>query len=188
VKWALGALLATGSTAAADTTVHLELDPLPFALGGYGIQPGVRDDRILDGRLRVAVGNFSLDVPELAAELGSNDGWNLHVRPGSGALYVLYMLAPERNTFVLGGSVRFLRVEYTHDDFEGRALRTAELSPELIVGYKWHPTRFGFYVIPWLGLSTTLLRSDDVYIGNRVYTPLPIQAFFTVNLGWELVL
>ena len=187
MKWALGLLLATG-TAAADTTLHLELDPLPFALGGYGIQPGVRDDDILDGRLRVAIGNFSLDVPEFAAELGETDGWNLHVRPGSGALYVLYLLSPKRNTFVLGGSLRFLRVEYTHDAFPGSRLRTAELSPEGIVGYKWHPTRYGFYVIPWLGLSTTLVRSDDLIVGDRQYTPLPIQAFFTVNLGWELVL
>ena len=179
-------LIAVMTTAAQAEGVHLhaEVDPLPFVRGGYGGQIGVRDDRI--GRVRVAVASFSLDVPDFATQLGGNDDFHLRVRP-SAALYVLSYLSPKRDGFAVGGSLRYLRLRYTHDAFDGASADTSELSPEAIVAYKWHPTRFGFYVQPWLGLSATVWRSDDAVVGDRTYDPLPLQAFFTVNLGWELV-
>ena len=145
--------------------LHAEIDPLPFVRGGYGGQIGVRDDRI--GRVRVAVASFSLDVPDFATQLGGNDDFHLRVRP-SAALYVLSYLSPKRDGFAVGGSLRYLRLRYTHDAFDGASADTS-------------------YVQPWLGLSATVWRSDDAVVGDRTYDPLPLQAFFTVNLGWELV-
>jgi len=31
----------------------------------------------------------------------------------------------------------------------------------------------------------TLAQRGDAVVGDRRYDPLPIQPFFTVNLGWE---
>ena len=42
----------------ADIRLHLEIDPQPFILGGYGIQPGVRYNHV-----RLGLGNFRLDYP-----------------------------------------------------------------------------------------------------------------------------
>lgn len=165
--------------------LHGELDPLPFARAGYGGQLGVRDDERL-GRVRIAAASFALDVPDLAAQLGDNDGFHLRVRP-SAAVYVLYYLAPGRDGLALGGSLRYLRLRATHDAFTGVHDDTRELSPEAIVAYKWHPSRYGFYLQPWFGLSATAWRAHDLRVGDRTYDPLPVQAFFTVNLGWELV-
>ena len=176
--------LSAGVASADDVHLHAEVDPLPFARGGYGGQFGFRDDSI--SRLRFAIASFALDVPDFAAQLGGNDDFHIRVRP-SVALYVLYYLSPARNSFAVGGSLRFLRLRYTHDDEPDKHDDTSELSPEVIVGYKWHPTRYGFYLQPWFGLSVTATRTHDPVVGDHAYDPLPLQAFFTVNLGWELV-
>jgi hypothetical protein len=185
VKHALALVVAMTSLATAEpgARLHAEVDPLPFARGGYGGQIGVRVDRI--ARVRVAVASFSLDVPDLVTQLGGNDDFHLRVRP-SGALYVLYYLSPGRSGLAVGGSVRYLRLRYTHDAVPGMEAETSEVSPEAIVGYKWHPTRHGFYLQPWLGASITAWRSGEPVVGDRTYAPLPVQLFFTVNLGWEL--
>ena len=184
MKVALVVIAALAGTAYADDVhLHAEVDPLPFTRGGYGGQLGVRADAI--ARVRVAAASFALDVPDFAAQLGGNDDFHIRVRP-SAALYVLYYLSPARNGFAVGGSLRYLRLRYTHDDIDEHD-DVRELSPEAIVGYKWHPSRYGFYLQPWFGLSVTAWRSHDPVVGGRAYDPLPVQAFFTVNLGWELV-
>lgn len=178
-----GWILTTAITANADEPLrlHVEADPLPFVQSGYGVQVGARGAVL--GRTRVALASFSLDVPDFAAELGGNDGWGIRVRPST-AVYVLHYL---RSGIIVGGSVRVLRLRYSHDDVGGH-IDTVELSPEVITGYYWRPTRYSFYVQPWFGLSTMVWRSDEARVGDRVYDALPVQAFFTVNLGWELVL
>ena len=179
------------SVAWADERVllHAEVDPLPFATGGYGAQLGVRHPALRG--VRLAAASFSLNVPDVAAQLGGNDGFHVKVRP-SGALYVLYYLeAGGRNGFAFGGALRYLRLRYRHDGEPGEAL-VSELSPEAIAAFQWHPfgsgAARGLYLQPWIGLSVTALRDGDRVVGSREYDPLPVQPFFTVNIGWELSL
>ena len=182
-RFAILAVLAAAPVRADEPLrLYPEIDPLPFALGGYGTQLGVRHDDVVP-RLRVALASFALDVPDAVAELGGNDGFGIQVRP-SAAVYVLYY----HGNIALGGAMRYLRLRYTHDDVDDVHRDTRELSPEAIVGYRWHPTSYGFYVQPWLGLSATLWRSDETRVGDRTYDPMPVQLFVTVNVGWELVL
>jgi hypothetical protein len=184
VKAVVAALLLTSGTAAADGVItHVELDPLTFANAGYGGQLGIRH-HALHG-LRLAIASFSLHVPDPIAELGGNAGFDVRVRP-SGALYALYYFEPAgRGGLAIGGSVRYLRYRYEHDDVPGAAATTRELSPEVIVAYQWHPFHDGFYVQPWLALGVTVLRSGEPDVGDRTYDPLPVSPFFTVNLGYE---
>jgi hypothetical protein len=177
------------SVAQADERLwlHGEVDPLPFATGGYGGQLGVRHPAL--GGVRLAVASFSLNVPGVVAQLGGNDGFEVRVRP-SGALYVLYYLeAQGRDGFAFGSALRYLRLRYRHDDEPGEA-EASELSPEAIAAFQWHPlpsgAAHGLYVQPWIGLSVTALRRGDRSVGGRAYDALPVQPFFTVNLGWEL--
>lgn len=167
--------------------VHLELDPTPFALGGYGIQPGFRAKQLPN--LRVGLGNFSLDVPDALAELGGNEGFHLRVRR-SHALYLLWYPRPQANVSGLcfGGSLRYLRLRYTHDDAPGDRAHVGEVSVEGIVGYKWHPFDAGFYVQPWAALAATLGTRGERSVGGRTYDAMPVQLFATVNIGWELEL
>jgi hypothetical protein len=130
-------------------------------------------------------------VPDPVAELGGNDGFDIEVRP-SGAIYVLYYLRPAgQNGFAFGGALRYLRLRYTHADEPGDG-RVSELSPEAIAAYQWHPLpggpARGLYLQPWIGLSFTAYRDGDRVVGARTYDPLPVQPFFTVNIGWELAL
>lgn len=166
--------------------LHAELDPLPFALGGYGGQIGLRAAQL--PRLRFALASFALEVPDAVAQLDSdNDGFHLRVRP-SGAAYCLYFLSGTRGGWVAGGSLRWLRLEYSHDDAPGAETRLAELSVEAIAGYKWHPWDAGFYLQPWVTVARTLHRSEDAVVGDHEYEQMFLQLFATVNLGWELAL
>ncbi len=179
--------VAAGGSAQADGVgrAHAELDPLPFARGGYGGQVGFRP---AGSGLRVAAASFALDVPDLAVEVGGNDGFHARVRP-SAALYLLYHVQPAaRGGWAFGGSLRYLRIRYTHDDEPDARADVGDLSPELIAGYKWHPGAAGFYLQPWLGLGVTAWRHGDLDVGAHTYDPLPVQPFFTVNVGWDVAL
>lgn len=182
--------LASPSVAVAEAPskhrAHVELDPLPFVQNGYGGQVGFRAAAL--PRLRFALASFSLDVPDFAAQLDdANDGFHVRVRPST-AIYVLYFLSSERAGWVAGGAVRYLRFEYTHDDFAGQDAQQGQFSVEAIGGYKWHPTDLGFYVQPWLGISRALAKRGSATVGDRTYEDAVLAPFVTVNLGWELEL
>src|SRR6186713_24975 len=185
---ALFLALGAAGRAAADEPhrLHAEVDPLPFALGGYGGQIGYRAAQL--PRLRFAVASFALEVPDLVAQLDDdNDGFHLEVRP-SGALYCLYFLSGTRGGWVAGGSLRYLRLAYSHDDVPGQTTRLGELSIEAIAGYKWHPWDAGFYLQPWVTIARAIAHTDDPVVGDHTHQPMFLQLFATVNLGWELAL
>ena len=177
--------LARAEPPAADDAMwlHAELDPLTFASGGYGGQLGFRHPA-LHG-VRLAVASFSLHVPDALAQFGGNDGFDVRVRP-SGALYALYYgHAAGHDGIAIGASIRYLRLRYEHDDVPGNRATVTELSPEAIIGYQWHPFHDAFYLQPWLALGVTVLRQGEASVGSKHYNELPIQPFFTVNIGWE---
>lgn len=180
-------LVLTGSSAADESPnsahrVHLELDPLPFALGGHGVQIGWRPAQLPE--LRIALANFALGIPDSVAQIDSaNDGFGLDVRP-TPALFVHYLRGP-RSGFAIGGSLRYLRLRYSRGD---TTADTEEVSLEAIAGYRWFPSSSGFYVHPWLGLSRALRTSGRAEIDGVTYSSPPVQPFATVNLGWELSL
>jgi hypothetical protein len=177
-------LLGLPMPARAETLAHVEADPFPFATGRWGVQVGVRPAALHGVRLSIA--SFSLDVPDVIAELGGNDGFHLDVRPLSGAIYGLYYFgAPGRDGVAIGGSLRYLRLRYSHYDEPSMSADVRELSPEVIVGYQWHPFDNGFYVQPWLALGVVLWRSGEPTVGAHTYDELPISVFFTANVGYE---
>ena len=188
MSWACAnvVVVVTSATAtlahAQDTRIHLELDPLPFILGGYGVQVGVAPAPLPGWR--VGLGNFSLEVPDFAAQLNSaNDGFHVKVRR-SHALYGRHFFSGLRG-FCVGGSLRYLRLEYTHDDSPGARARITELSIEAIGGYKWHPADNGFYIMPWLAIAKPLYATDTVQLDDNTYEPDFVQLFATANLGWQ---
>jgi hypothetical protein len=188
VRLVIALLVLLGGARAASAEphrAHVELDPLTFALGGYGVQVGYRPPAL--PRLRLAMASFAIDVPDPVAELGGNEGFHIRVRPSVG-LYGLYFLSDTRGGWFAGGSLRVLRLEYGHDDEPDLETRVAELSLEAIAGYKWHPWPAGFYLLPFAGVSRGLVASDEATVGGREYSPPIVQLFATVNLGWELAL
>ncbi|MFT3700006.1 MAG: hypothetical protein QM831_43075 [Kofleriaceae bacterium] len=172
------------ATARADDPVyiHAELDPLTFALRGYGGQVGFRFPQ-LHG-VRFAVASFALNAPDLVTQLNGNDGFHEKVLP-CGAFYALYYFSPAAHDgFAAGFSVRYLREEYTRDGFDTFD-DIKEISPEAIVGYQWHPFHNGFYLQPWLALGVSVYKNHDAVVGNVKYDPLPVSPFFTINVGYE---
>src|SRR5205823_1416113 len=82
------------------------------------------------------------------------------------AIYILYYRSPPgHDGFAFGGSVRFLRLRYEHDDVPGEHADVQEISPELIVGYQWHPFHAGlqpgFYAQPWIALGAVLAKAGS---------------------------
>ncbi len=165
-----------------ELSLHVEVDPLPFILGGYGIQLGVAHTALPGWRL--GLGNFSLDVPDMATQLNSdNEGFHLRVRH-SHALYLLRFLSG-LDGWCIGGSVRILRQRFTHDDAPADSLTIREYSVEAIAGYKWHPASNGFYLMPWVALAKPLVASDSVQLAGQDYNVDFVQLFGTVNVGWQ---
>ena len=83
----LAVLLRDPATARADaeSSVHAEVDPFPFATGRWGVQIGARPAALRG--LRLSIASFSVDVPDVVTELGGNEGFHLDVRPLSGGVY-----------------------------------------------------------------------------------------------------
>ncbi|HEY0254914.1 MAG TPA: hypothetical protein VGC41_25485 [Kofleriaceae bacterium] len=179
---AIVCLLAGAASADEPTYIHAELDPLTFALSGYGGQVGFRFPQ-LHG-VRLAVASFSLDVPDAISNIHGNDGFDEKIRP-CGAVYGLYYFNPPgHDGFAAGVSVRYLRLEFQHDNVDGVA-DIKEISPEAIIAYQWHPFDNGFYLQPWLALGVTVWRDHDAVVGNFKYDELPVNPFFTINIGYE---
>jgi len=175
------------TTAHADPTwIHAELDPLTFANSGYGGQVGFRVPQ-LHG-VRLAVASFSLHVPDPISQLHGNGGFDEKVEP-SGAFYALYCFgAAGEDGFSVGASFRILKLSITRDDTADAEARVTEISPEAIVGYQWHPfpvSTPGFYLQPWLGLGVDVWKNHEAIVGGKQYSELPIDHFFTVNIGYE---
>lgn len=179
---ALVVLAVTTGLAYADapTLVHAELDPLTFAnQPGYGGQLGVRHPALRG--VRLAIASFALHVPDVLSGLLGNDGVDQRVRP-SGAIYGLYYFhAPGEDGFVVGASIRYLRIHYEVEDDPSMELDISEISPEAIVGYQWHPWKGRFYLQPWFAVGVTMWRNKSL---DFAYEP-PVSPFFTVNIGYE---
>jgi len=177
------AFIGVAPTANAEPTrFHVEADPLPFVMSGYGVQVGVAPGA-LNG-WRFGLGNFSLEVPDFVAQLNNdNDGFHLKVRR-SHALYGLYFFDGLRG-WCVGGSLRYLRLEYTHDATPGERARVGEFSVEAIAGYKWHPVKNGFYVMPWFAVAKPLFTRGTAQVGSSTYQTDFVQLFATANLGWQ---
>jgi hypothetical protein len=170
------------SAPAPTSSVHAEIDPFPFATGRWGVQVGARPAALRG--LRLSIASFSVDVPDFLAELGGNEGFHLDVRPLSGGIYALYYFAPPgEDGLTIGGSVRYLRLRFSHDD--GGSIDIRQVSPEAIVGYQWHPFDNGFYVQPWLALGVVAWRSGEATVGTHTYDEMPVSVFFTANVGYE---
>src|SRR2546423_7405791 len=102
---ALLALLTSTARADDPTLGQLECDPLPFSTGRYGCQIGIRPNAFHG--VRISIAQFSIVAPDAIAQIGGNDGFHLDVRPGSGAIYVLYYLKrPGQDGLTFGGSMR----------------------------------------------------------------------------------
>lgn len=187
IQNAVLAIAITAGAARADdrTTLQIEVDPFPFATGRYGVQLGARVPALRG--VRISIAQFSLDVPDGLAAALYGEGTHVDVRPGSGAIYALYYFRDAgADGFTVGASLRFLRIESTHDDAAG-TIHLTELSPELIAGYQWHPFHNGFYVQPWVALGVTAYSSGSTTYGTSSVTfdEPPVSPFFTVNLGYE---
>ncbi len=174
------------------TVIHAELDPLPFAnQPGYGGQIGVRHPALRG--VRLAIASFALHVPDVLSHALNRGDVDQRVRP-SGAIYGLYYFgAPGEDGFAVGASVRYLRQRYTDEADASLTADVGELSPELIVGYQWHPMKGRFYLQPWFALGVTVWRDRGLHLGAdpanaAVVDPLPVSPFFTVNVGYEYAL
>lgn len=182
---AIVALLLAASTASAEQeslTLHAEVDPLPFVLGGYGIQIGLALSALPGWRF--GLGNFSLDVPDAGTQLNSdNDGFHIRLRH-SRALYALRFFSGLKG-WCVGGSLRALRQGFTHDDAPEQSRTVREFSAEAIAGYKYHPLDSRFYIMPWVALAKTLYSDGPIELAGNSYQRDFVQFFATANLGLQ---
>jgi hypothetical protein len=163
--------------------VGLELDPIPFTLGGYGGLLSFRPDR----RWKLGLSSYSADVPD-ALVTGDNAGFHLHVRPSSVAM-VHYSLtsSTRRGGWFVGGMVQQSRTAYTLDGAPGMTTDVSHYELAIDGGYVWYPfEQNGFFLQVWGNVGHDVWSTGTPTVDGRTYQQAWLIPYATVHIGFEI--
>jgi hypothetical protein len=175
--------LAALPAAADDWHAGLELDPIPFALGGYGGLLSVRPDR----RWKIGVSSFSTHSPD-ALNTGDNAGFHLDIRP-SGVVMVNYSLttATRRGGWFVAGIAQLVRDRYTRDDAPGMAADVTHTELGVAGGYIWYPFEHsGLFLQAWGNVGHYVWTSGTPTVDGHTYEQAWLIPYATVHIGFEI--
>lgn len=171
---------ATGST----SSLSLELDPLPFALGGYSFSVRYADGHLPHWSAMASV--FSSDFPDgMLSAANKEAGWSdLHFRP-SQALFVDYSFSGTGRGFFAGPSVFLYNNEVTHAP-TGEVRTFRSIYPNLRVGYTWFPfKKAGLYLSPWVNLGRETIIGAPASSEAPEYEMTDIKYIAAIHLGYR---
>jgi hypothetical protein len=161
----------------------IELDPLPFALGGYGGLVSVRPDR----RWKIGLSSYGVDYPN-AFVTGDDAGFHLHIKPSS-VLMIDYSLTGDtpRGGWFVGGEVRQARIAYTHDDAPGMTTDVTHYELAVSGGYVWYPFEHtGLFLQAWGSVGHYVWSTGTPTVDGHTYHPAAIVPYATVHIGFEI--
>jgi len=166
----------------ATPIVQVEVDPLPYALGGAA------------GHVRVALpgaeqwtlgaGLYAQEMPAplltLAAKNRGED-WSASLA-GVGLFADYYLNNPVSGTHI-GAQVAAHR--WSVENPEGDA-RFASLLVMPRVGYLWLPIdNAGLYLDPWVGVGGTVPLAGSRTVGDDAFALFPVMFFGALHVGWR---
>jgi len=166
--------LATASASAAPPPFRawsVEVDPLPFATGGYSVALGWQAAHV-----RLSANAFAANLPSFAVQ----DGWSGRIR-AAGALRV--QLYPDWRNRGLFGALQLGPVATRFTSASGAVSDAYQLVLTPSVGYRWFPWdgRLGLYLMPAAGIGLALATHDE---GVSYRAPV-VTAQAALHLGWE---
>lgn len=174
--------LASARAAEPVTRYSLESDPVDFLNHGYALYAGIKPAAL--PRLRLGIGTFALDFPQVATDLVTGEkGWL--VRAEWTALgYASYYFDDARRGFYVGLRAFATQLRYRRTDAGGEdSVVHAFAGPE--IGYQWFPFDDVFYVQPWAGLEVDLVRGHTPVVGGHQLTGARLLPLALVYFGIE---
>ena len=186
VGWSFPAAAEQPADIEPDTTVMLEIDPLPFALRGHAAHVRVATEK-LPGWV-FSAGIYGLEIPGFLTDINSknrDEGWKPEIR-NAYALFADYHFSGRPQGLFVG-------LQLAYQDFGLTRESTAEsrefgvLMAMARVGTLWKPFDSSFYILPWAGVAANLPVNDgNLTLGDDTYDVAPVGGFVTLHLGWQL--
>ncbi|MBK8498711.1 MAG: hypothetical protein IPL52_07810 [Flavobacteriales bacterium] len=166
------------------SSLSLELDPMPFALGGYSFSVRYADRHLTHWSAMASV--FSSDFPNgMLSSANKEAGWNdLHFRP-SHALFVDYDFSGTGRGFFAGPSVFLYNNEVTHGP-TGELRTFTSIYPNVRLGYTWFPfKKAGLYLSPWVNLGRETILGDQAESEAPDYVMADIKYIAALHMGYR---
>jgi hypothetical protein len=167
-------LIFTGSARTAFAQVHVEIDPIAFALDGFSLHVGQSVRRV-----RGDAGIFGIDVPK---SFEANSGWTTRAR---GAGLKLDFVSAESDSWFAGIVSNVTHAEHTLQR-TSHTVRDTQLTFGPRLGYRWFPSgaASSFYLSPWVSADYAP-NARALTVDGATYVPSRWQLFPTVHLGWR---
>lgn len=168
-------------------SLSLELDPMPFALGGYSFSVRYADRQLPHWSAMASV--FSSDFPDgMLSAANKEAGWStLHYRP-SQALFVDYIFSGTGRGFFAGPSVFLYNNEVTHEP-TGEVRSFTSIYPNVRLGYTWFPFKnAGLYLSPWVNLGRETMVGAQASSEAPEYRMGDIKYIAAIHLGYRCTL
>ncbi len=172
------------AAAAASSSLSLEVDPMPFAFGGYSFSARYAHGQLPHWSAMASV--FSSDFPDGMLSTANRDaGWgSLHFRP-SYALFVDYNFTGTGRGFFAGPSVFLYNNEVTHEP-TGEVRSFTSIYPNVRVGYTWFPfKKAGFYLSPWVNLGRETIMGKPEASDAPDYPMEDLKYIAAIHLGYR---
>jgi hypothetical protein len=195
----LFSLVSFGQAQPADSSREhlfgLEVDPVPFALGGGAAHltwtPKQSDHFTIGLNLIVNV-----TYPDFVVNMNSQNrdqGWSVKINQGIGHWVHYYIKARNRGWFV-GLQMATMEMELTNDSYPGAKNRTNLIMFAVQAGYHWYPwSDNGIFLRPWAGLGyQTVIKgtfepgkvTTDMRIGDKTFELDEFLPFVAIHIGY----
>lgn len=194
-----GFLFIINKTLAQDTLRNeflIEVDPIPFILGGAGghfsWSPRSAEHFIFGVSFLAQA-----DLPNAFVNLNDinkNKGWQVKINQGLG-FYSQYYFDKNGNSWFAGMQLFTQEMELKNDQFPGESDRTNLILLAFQAGYHWYPfKKTNIFIKPWVGIGYQNVISGtfdtdnvdpDLDVGTLEYELPPIMPFATVHFGYR---
>jgi hypothetical protein len=164
-------ILAITTSAQASPSADIELDPLAYALGGSSVHAGIHE-----GRFRLDLGAFSLDLPE--AFHGNKD----FAVSMAGAGIKLDYFPLERSTGFFVGAEAATTKTTVIEERSKQAEQSRHFIASARIGYRIDLGQ-ALFVSPWVSVGYATGR--DIEIAGRNFEHSHLTIFPTVHLGYR---
>ena len=165
-------------------SLSLELDPMPFALGGYSFSVRYADRHMPHWSAMVSV--FSSDFPDgMLSSTNRDAGWSaLHFR-ASEALFIDYNFKGTGRGFFAGPSVFLYNNEVTHEP-TGQVHAFTSIYPNVRLGYTWFPfKKAGLYLSPWVNVGREIIMNEQETSEIPEYVMDGLKYIAAIHLGYR---
>lgn len=188
----------TGQAQHFDQEEHIfivEIDPLPFAMGGVGGHFGwsPKKSAHFSFGLSMIAGPEYPDFFININDKNRDQGWGVKINQGMG-LWSHYYFREKNEGWFAGLQLFTQEMELSNENFPGETDKTNTVMVAAQGGYMWYPfPKTNLYLRPWAGFGYQDVVSGsfepdevdpDLELGDRTFHLNKFMPFATFHIGW----